>query len=95
MAKLFHYKKTDKTAICGIATQRLTLERDSVTCKGCIQELVVLAQPSDLRKEKRANRKQIQPPNTFGDYKRVGPLEMDAYGLLPADGLGRLSSEDY
>lgn len=26
---------------------------------------------------------------------RVGPLEFDSFGLLPADGYGRLSSEDY
>ena len=25
----------------------------------------------------------------------VGPLEFDSFGLLPADGFGRLSSEDY
>lgn len=26
---------------------------------------------------------------------RVGPLEWDDFGLLPADGYGRLSAEDY
>ena len=26
---------------------------------------------------------------------RMGPLEYDSFGLLPADGFGRLSSEDY
>ena len=26
---------------------------------------------------------------------RVGPLESDDWGLLPSDGFGRLSSEDY
>jgi len=25
----------------------------------------------------------------------VGPLEYDSFGLLPSDGFGRLSSEDY
>ena len=28
-------------------------------------------------------------------YGRIGPFEFDSYGLLPADGFGRLSSEDY
>ena len=26
---------------------------------------------------------------------RIGPLEYDSFGLLPADGFGRLSSEDF
>ena len=26
---------------------------------------------------------------------QIGPLQYDSYGILPADGYGRLSSEDY
>ncbi len=30
-----------------------------------------------------------------GQRISVGPLEYDSFGLLPSDGFGRLSSEDY
>ena len=51
-------------------------------CTMCIQRY-------DRRRSKR------KAKSKGNRVQRVGPLTYDSYGLLPADGLGRLSSEDY
>lgn len=47
-----------------------------------------------IERYERKKRTRQRCASTTG-YGRIGPLEYDAYGLLPADGFGRLSSDDY
>lgn len=55
---------------------------------------VKTASKSQTRKKrkKRGGEYTLQGTKITG---RVGPLEMDSFGLLPADGFGRLSADDY
>ena len=41
-----------------------------------------------------ADNRQLAVSRSPGHWA-IGPLEFDSFGLLPADGFGRLSSEDY
>ena len=51
--------------------------------------------PNSQTRKKRKKKGREYTPHGTELRGRVGPLEWDDFGLLPSDGFGRLSADDY